>query len=596
MKRSNCAVLRFVLILVLVAITLLAGAQTTIVVPNGTGTIDIAPRPANQVLYHTVTEPSFIMTPFIRVNGGRIYEQPGHEDTFGSDARVRISRQVNGFGNFTEFRLTTAGGFNGFVDLIPGQKLVAVRNESFVGQLIRTGEVLRMEFFEAFQDGPDREPESVFMNTSFTIGIPLELPTIDADLENIPDSATVTQYFAPGQTRWYEFQLTYEVNDTRSLEITTSDTVGFGESNNTEIALYSAQGYILGIDDDSGPGASAFVSLNYLPEGKYYIAVTGSNGIFNDFFDAVSHSTESGPITLSLRYVFRPPSVVRDFGPLFGDAQHTVYTSGEARWLKFTLPNPVEPGDYFAITTRNTTAFSAGFRGPNDTEIGLYSDTGELIATNDDEDVTAGRLTSLLEFGRRHLSLPAGTYYLAVGGHEMGFLPNWVLDGPFLSPGSGQIEVDLLFTQPFWDVSGTVTLADFTADPQGEPMAWEIRDFLGTTVDSGSCYLGAGGSYQFNTLAFGMGYTVWMKGQTWLGKSIYGVNLMDPATVDLTLINGDVNGDNEIAASDLSILSAAFLATELDPNYERIADLDRDGEVGSSDLAILSQGFLQSGD
>lgn len=590
-------VFRFLLSLAVISASLSAVAQSTFVVPNGTGTVDRALRPTNRVFFHTVTEPSFIMTPIIRVNGGRLFEQPGHEDTFGRDARVRISRQFSTWSQNADFSLTTAGGFHGYVDLVPGQKLTSLNfDPQFVGRQISTGEILRIEFFEAFDDGPDGEPESVFNNTSFTFGIPVELPSISGDLGLIPEAATITQHVSPGQTRWFTFELTRPVSDNHQIEITTKDTSGFGANNNTEIALYGSRGTLIYVDDDSGPGFTSRLLLSSLSAGRYYVAVTGFNGVFNEYFDAVSHSPESGDITLSLRYIYQPPTVFQDFGPISTDIQTQQYYPNDFPWYKFTLPNGIAPGDYFAISTRNTTAFSAGTRGPNDTKIALYSDTGALVVTNDDADLSEGVLTSLLEFGGENLSLPPGTYYLALGGHEFEFLPFWTIIYPNVLSGRGDIVLDLLFTQPFWDVSGTVTLSDFTADPQGEPVAWEVRDFLGTTVDSGTSFLGAGGSYQFNTPVFGTGYTLWMKGQTWIGKSVFGVNLMEPATVDFTLVNGDVNGDNEIAASDLSILSAAFLATELDPLYERIADLDRDGEVGSSDLAIVSQGFLQVGD
>jgi len=496
-----------------------------------------------------------------------------------------------------DFRLTSAGGFNGYVDLVPGQKLAALSfDPQFVGQQVSTGEILRIEFYEAFEDGPDGEPESVFENTSFTFGIPVEPPPVNGDLGLIPEAATITQHVSLRQTRWFTFELTRPVNNNHLIEITTKDTTGFGASNDTEIALYNSQGVLRATDDNSGPGFTSELLLSSLSVGRYYVAVTGFNGVFNEYFDAVSHSAESGDITLSLRYIYQPPTIYQDFGPITADIQSQRYYPTEFPWYRFSLPNGIAPGDYFAISTRNTTAFSAGLRAPNDTEIALYSESGALVATNDDADLAAGVFTSHLEFGGRNLSLPPGTYYLTLGGHDLEFLPYWTVNYPLGFSGNGDIVLDLIVTQPFWDISGTVTLSDFIADPQGEPVTWEVRDFLGTAVDSGSCNLGAGGSYQFNTRAFGTGYTVWMKGQTWLGKSVYGVNLMDPATVNFTLVNGDVNGDNEIAASDLSILSAAFLATELDPNYERIADLDRDGEVGTNDLSILSQNFLLEGD
>lgn len=84
---------------------------------------------------------------------------------------------------------------------------------------------------------------------------------------------------------------------------------------------------------------------------------------------------------------------------------------------------------------------------------------------------------------------------------------------------------------------------------------------------------------------------------TFTGGSVSGV--------DVTLVNGDVDGDGEVGGSDLSQLSSSFLsgwdgvgdieAAWLDTEAGA-ADLDEDGEIGSSDFSILSTNFLAAGD
>lgn len=66
--------------------------------------------------------------------------------------------------------------------------------------------------------------------------------------------------------------------------------------------------------------------------------------------------------------------------------------------------------------------------------------------------------------------------------------------------------------------------------------------------------------------------------------------------VELSLLNGDCDEDNEITIGDFAILSAAFGAAEGDPNWDPSADLNGDGEVDIGDFAILSRNFGQIGD
>lgn len=82
----------------------------------------------------------------------------------------------------------------------------------------------------------------------------------------------------------------------------------------------------------------------------------------------------------------------------------------------------------------------------------------------------------------------------------------------------------------------------------------------------------------------------------WLDKVVSLTLGATPSTVSVTMVNGDVDSDNEIGAADLSLLSGAFLSAPGDANYLAGADLDGDGEVGSSDMSILSRNFLQVGD
>lgn len=62
------------------------------------------------------------------------------------------------------------------------------------------------------------------------------------------------------------------------------------------------------------------------------------------------------------------------------------------------------------------------------------------------------------------------------------------------------------------------------------------------------------------------------------------------------LVNGDVDGDNEVAIGDYAILSSAFGSMPGDPNWYEPADVDDDGEVTIGDFAVLSNNFGMEGD
>lgn len=145
------------------------------------------------------------------------------------------------------------------------------------------------------------------------------------------------------------------------------------------------------------------------------------------------------------------------------------------------------------------------------------------------------------------------------------------------------------------DLVGHVDLLDFASQVAGQTVTVEMVPTAGGDALQFSPILDASGNFTLPVSVSG-NYDVFVKASHWLRKQ---VNLsFDTANVNLNvaLINGDADGDNEIGSSDLSLLSGAFLTTIGDPGFSEAADLDGDGEIGSSDLSILSSNFLSTGD
>lgn len=69
----------------------------------------------------------------------------------------------------------------------------------------------------------------------------------------------------------------------------------------------------------------------------------------------------------------------------------------------------------------------------------------------------------------------------------------------------------------------------------------------------------------------------------------------DTSGTDLTLQNGDVNGDNVVNVLDFLALRAAFGASPGTGNWNAMADLDKNNNVGVADFLILRRNFGLSG-
>jgi len=81
----------------------------------------------------------------------------------------------------------------------------------------------------------------------------------------------------------------------------------------------------------------------------------------------------------------------------------------------------------------------------------------------------------------------------------------------------------------------------------------------------------------------------------WLRQRVH-VKLPGTAQVAFSLINGDVDEDNEVTLFDFGLLVAAFGSGPNDKNWNPNADLDGDEEVTLFDFGILVKNFGKIGD
>ena len=140
-------------------------------------------------------------------------------------------------------------------------------------------------------------------------------------------------------------------------------------------------------------------------------------------------------------------------------------------------------------------------------------------------------------------------------------------------------------------VSGVVTLPD--VDPAGNTVTIEVRNGA-TVVETHNVTLGAGGSYSFSTAQTGT-KNLSFSSSHYLRKNLNGVT-MGSGSPSVALVNGDVDGSNNVDLSDYLLLSGAFDSTSSSSNWLASADLNEDGSVDLSDYLILVGNFDLSGD
>jgi hypothetical protein len=92
-------------------------------------------------------------------------------------------------------------------------------------------------------------------------------------------------------------------------------------------------------------------------------------------------------------------------------------------------------------------------------------------------------------------------------------------------------------------------------------------------------------------------YDVSIKVTHWLRRSLpIDTSSGNVSGLSFRLVNGDCDGDNEVAIGDYAILSASFGHIRGDSSFLEAADLNGDDGVDIGDFAILSENFGRIGD
>jgi probable HAF family extracellular repeat protein len=139
---------------------------------------------------------------------------------------------------------------------------------------------------------------------------------------------------------------------------------------------------------------------------------------------------------------------------------------------------------------------------------------------------------------------------------------------------TGREEAFLLDTTKLAVIRGTLTLGDYGGDPSLVPVSVRLRK-EGGSEETRTIFTDRNGNY-FLYVEPGT-YEVSFKASHWLRVNLTGVTLgvaEELTGQDVTLTNGDIDGDNEVTLFDFGALVAAFGSISGDSNWNPDADLD----------------------
>jgi hypothetical protein len=187
-----------------------------------------------------------------------------------------------------------------------------------------------------------------------------------------------------------------------------------------------------------------------------------------------------------------------------------------------------------------------------------------------------------------HYTIPAGA---SLGAHTIRV--DFAGDDP-LNPSSGTGTLNVAASTR--RVAGTVDLQDFGGDPTTQSVSIEIRNPGSTSaLETHVVTLDGSSQYSFDTALSGT-FDVAAKASHWLRQTRGSISITTNVTVNFSLVNGDVDGDNEVTLFDFGALVAAFGSMPGDSNWNPNADLDGDEEVTLFDFGILVRNFGAIGD
>ncbi len=174
----------------------------------------------------------------------------------------------------------------------------------------------------------------------------------------------------------------------------------------------------------------------------------------------------------------------------------------------------------------------------------------------------------------------------------------WTRCGIYWPVATVTLDVDNVQLRAEATLAGRVVLGDFLGDYRDTSMEVQIRNrTTGAIVHQARVPLSVDGEFE---VLYEAGvppgvYHVAMKAAPWLRRVVRDVTVPN-GWAEASLVNGDIDADNEVTLFDFGALVRAFGSTPYNANWDPNADLDGDGEVTLFDFGVLVRNFGSLGD
>lgn len=165
-------------------------------------------------------------------------------------------------------------------------------------------------------------------------------------------------------------------------------------------------------------------------------------------------------------------------------------------------------------------------------------------------------------------------------------------------------EQDVYYTRvnaPLRPLRVNINLDSYFPSGNGLPVQLEVRDLANNVVHSETrdldqnqdTYISVPTSVADGTYFITAKVTHWLRARAAGNVTI--TNIGTTGLTTISLVNGDIDGNNIVTTDDYLRLSLAFDATPSDPEWDAMADLNGSGQVTTDDYLILSTSFDQQG-
>ena len=165
--------------------------------------------------------------------------------------------------------------------------------------------------------------------------------------------------------------------------------------------------------------------------------------------------------------------------------------------------------------------------------------------------------------------------------------------------GAGKVSaIEIVPISPTKTVSGKVSLEGLSALAASQPIRFQFRPTDGSAPFTLTAPIGTNGAFTFSDIP-AVSYNLAIVGDKWLQKVVpLNLALSSPPSPNITLLAGDVNGDNSVDPTDFNSFVSAYGSSASLPGtgYDPACDFNCDGLVDATDFGLFVGNYGRAGD